>query len=147
MKGKDRGNIEVYKRNGYTVTLTHDTQQLFLKNELALLVFLTALICFVVLPSYCFLALSAVDVAHDMFSRCHVTFDGIGLSDVHNIIEEVGFAMLAAEIPTYNVIIVCKVRLASFAAEDLVGGQVDVVRETHSGWLVVLSGVNGQAII
>jgi hypothetical protein len=33
-----------------------------------------------------------------MFSRCHVTFDGIGLSDVHNIIEEVGFAMLAAEI-------------------------------------------------
>jgi hypothetical protein len=98
MKGKDRGNIEVYKRNGYTVTLTHDTQQLFLKNELALLVFLTALICFVVLPSYCFLALSAVDVAHDMFSRCHVTFDGIGLSDVHNIIEEVGFAMLAAEI-------------------------------------------------
>jgi hypothetical protein len=36
--------------------------------------------------------------------------------------------------PTDNVIVICKVSLAFLAAEDLVGGQVDVVRETHGGW-------------
>ena len=78
--------------------LTHDAQQLLLQNELALLVFLTALVCLVVLPPYRLLALPAVDVAHNVSSGGHVTFDRIGLCGVHNVIEEVGFAMLAAEI-------------------------------------------------
>lgn len=78
--------------------LTHDAQQLLLQNELALLVFLAALVCLVVLPPYCCLALSTGDIAHDVPSGGHVTLDGIGLGDVDDGIEEVGFAVLAAEI-------------------------------------------------
>lgn len=32
-----------------------------------------------------------------------------------------------------DIIVVCKVSLAVLAAEDLVGSEVDVVRETHDG--------------
>lgn len=35
-------------------------------------------------------------------------------------------------------------RLALLAAKDLVGGQIDIVRETHGGWLG--RGVGGEQV-
>lgn len=75
----------------------YNAEKLLLKNELPLLVFLAALVSLVVLPSYRLPALTAGDVAYDMSSGGHVTFDGIGLGDVDDVVEEVGFAVLAAE--------------------------------------------------
>ena len=78
--------------------LTNDTEQFLLEDEFALLVFLTALVCLVVLPSYRFLALSARDVAHNMSSGCHAALYSFALRDVDNFIEEVCFPVLASEI-------------------------------------------------
>lgn len=75
----------------------YNAEKLLLKNELALLVFLAALVGLVVLPSYRLLALAASDVAYDMSPGGHVTFDGLGLGDVDDVVEKVGFAVLAAE--------------------------------------------------
>lgn len=75
-----------------------DAQQFLLEDELALFVFFAGLVCLVVFPPYRFLALSASDVAHDVSSGGHATLDGVRLRDIHDAVEEVGFAMLAAEI-------------------------------------------------
>ena len=81
-----------------SLPLTNDTEQFLLEDELALLVFLTALVRLVVLPSYRFLALSAGDVAHDMSPRRHVAFYSFALRNVDNFIEEVCFPVLASEV-------------------------------------------------
>lgn len=78
--------------------LAHDAEQFLFQDELALLVFLARLVCLVILPPYRFLALSAGNIAHDVSAGSHAPLDGFRLGDVHNVIEEVGFAMLAAEI-------------------------------------------------
>lgn len=75
----------------------NNAEKLLLQNELPLFVFLAALIGLVVLPSYRILALAAGDVAHDMPSCSHATFHSFGLGDVDDVVEEVGFAVLAAE--------------------------------------------------
>jgi hypothetical protein len=80
------------------VHLTHDTEKLFFEDKLALLVFLTALVCLVVLPSYRFLALSAGDITHDVPTGCHAALYSIALRDVDDVIEEVCFAVLASEV-------------------------------------------------
>jgi hypothetical protein len=81
-----------------SVPLTNDTEQFFLEDELALLVFLTALVCLVVLPSYRFLALSAGDVTHDMSTCRHVALYSFALRDVDDFIEEVCLPVLASEV-------------------------------------------------
>jgi len=73
-------------------------QQLRLQNILPLLVLLRALKCLIVLPPHRLLALPAVDIPDYVPPCCHVALDGFGLRDVNNGVEEVGFAMLAAEI-------------------------------------------------
>lgn len=78
--------------------LAHDAEQFFLQNELPLLVFLAALVGLVVLPAHGLLALSAGDVADDVATGRHAAFDGLGLGDVHDGIEEVGLTMLATEV-------------------------------------------------
>lgn len=78
--------------------LAHNAQQFLLQDELALLVFLAALVGLVVLPTHSLLALAAGDVADDVATGGHTALDGIGLGDVHDGVEEVGLAMLAAEV-------------------------------------------------
>jgi hypothetical protein len=73
-------------------------QELGLENEFTLLVLLTRLECLVVLPAHGLLALLAVDIAHDVATRCHIPLTCFPLGDVDDAIEEVGFAMLAAEV-------------------------------------------------
>lgn len=73
-------------------------QQLHLQDEFALLVFLAVLIRLVVLPSHHLFTLPTTDVAHDVLARGHVTFHLLACDDVDNAIEEVGLAMLTAEI-------------------------------------------------
>jgi len=47
-----------------------------------------------------------------MSSRCHITLHGFSLLDVHNVREEEGLAVLAAKVARYDVVEVCKMRLA-----------------------------------
>ena len=76
----------------------HLTQQLLLQNELPLLILLRALIRAIVLPAHNFFALPAVYVAHDVAAGGHVALAGFALLDVDYGVEEVGFAVLAAEV-------------------------------------------------
>jgi hypothetical protein len=78
--------------------LADDAEQFLLQNELPLLVFLAALVGLVILPTHSLLALSAGDIADDMATGCHAALDGLGLGDVHDVIEEVSLAVLATEV-------------------------------------------------
>lgn len=78
--------------------LADDAEQFLLQDKLSLLVFLTALVGLVVLPTHSLLALSTGDVADDMTTGCHAALDGLGLDDVHDVIEEVSLAVLPTEI-------------------------------------------------
>lgn len=78
--------------------LIHRAEQLGLEYELAFLVLLARLVRLVVLPAHRLLALPAHDVAHNVPARRHVALRGVGLRDVHDAAEEVGFAVLAAEV-------------------------------------------------
>lgn len=73
-------------------------EELSLKNVLALLVLLRGLVRLVVLPADGLLALPARDVAHDVPAGRHVALAGLALGDVDNRVEEVGLAVLAAEV-------------------------------------------------
>ena len=77
------------------------TQQLLLQDVLALLVLLRRLVGAVVLPAHDLLALAAVDVAHHVPARGHVALPGLALLDVHDRVEQVRFAVLAAEVLAY----------------------------------------------
>jgi len=78
--------------------LTHHTQKLLFEDKLALLVFLTALVCLIVLPSYRFLALSASNIAHDVSTGRHAALYSFALCDVDDSVEEVCFPVLASEV-------------------------------------------------
>ena len=80
------------------VYLIHRTQQLRLQYEFAFLVLLRRLERLVVLPPHRLLALPAHDVPHNVPTRRHVAFVGVRLRNVDDGVEEVGFAMLAAEV-------------------------------------------------
>jgi hypothetical protein len=80
------------------VNLGHIAQQLSLKDVFALLVLLRALIRLIVFPPDDLVTLSAVDVTHDVPACGHVALDGFGGGDVHDGIEEIGFAVLATEV-------------------------------------------------
>lgn len=74
------------------------TQQLSLQDELALLILLRRLVRAVVLPPDGSLTLPAADIAHDVATRRHVALVGLAQLDVDDDVEEVGFAVLAAEV-------------------------------------------------
>ncbi|QSZ35208.1 hypothetical protein DSL72_008075 [Monilinia vaccinii-corymbosi] len=78
--------------------LTNITKQLRLQNKLALLVLLTRLIRLVVFPAHRLVAPLTHDIAHDVSTRSHVAFGGIAGHDIDDEAEEVGFAVLAAEV-------------------------------------------------
>lgn len=73
-------------------------EQLSLEDELALLVLLRVLKGLVVFPAHRLLTLAAGDVADNVAARRHVTLVGLAGVDVDDIVEEVGFAVLATEI-------------------------------------------------
>jgi len=108
---------------GYALMLfsSDDTEQFGLKNELALLVFLTRLEGLIVLPAHRLFALLAEDVSYHMSTCCHIAFTGLARGYVHDAVKKICFAMLATEVPAYDVVVVGKVGLAVLAAIDLAG--------------------------
>ena len=78
--------------------LRNHLQQLRLQDEFALLVFLTRLVRLVILPPDGVATLPARNVSDNVSACCHVTFHRFRGFHVHNVGEEEGFAMLAAEI-------------------------------------------------
>ena len=94
-------------------------QQLAFEDELALFVLLASLIRLIVFPADGLVTLFANDVSDNMSSGCHVSLHSLGLLDIYDVREEEGFAMLATEVARYNVIEVCKVRLALLITASL----------------------------
>lgn len=78
--------------------LTNHTQQLFLEDILPFLVLLAGFIRLVVLPTDGLLALPARNIAHDVSPGGHAAFDGFGLGDVDDRVEEKRLAMLTSEV-------------------------------------------------
>lgn len=76
----------------------HLTQQLLFQNVLALFILLRALVRAIIFPTHNLFALSTADVADDVSACRHVTLAGLALLDVYDAVEEVGFAVLAAEV-------------------------------------------------
>jgi len=68
-------------------------------------------------------------------ARRHVALGGFAGRDVDYVVEEVGFAVLTAEIPTYDILMITQMRLAVLASVDLVAVQVDIVCQTHLAFL------------
>ena len=78
--------------------LINRAQQLRLQYEFPLLVLLRRLVGLVVLPSHRLVTLPAHDVPYEMPARRHIALCGFRLRDIHDSVEEVGFAVLAAEV-------------------------------------------------
>lgn len=95
-----------------TPTSSYYAKQLTLKYKFAFFVFLPGLICFVIFPADCFVALFAFNVSHDMPTCSHITLHRFGLFDVHHRREEEGFAMLASEVPRNYVVEISEVGFA-----------------------------------
>lgn len=79
-------------------SLINRAQQFGLQDVLPLLVLLRRLVRLVVLPAHRLLALTAADIPHHVAAGRHVALYGIGLRDVDDGGEEVGFTVLAAEV-------------------------------------------------
>lgn len=80
------------------LNLIDSAKELRLQYELPLFVLLALLICLVVLPPHRLLALPAGNVPYHMTTGGHIAFVGFSFFDVDDLVEEVGFAMLAAEV-------------------------------------------------
>jgi len=106
-------------------------QKLGLEDVLALLILLACLERLIVLPTHRLLALLAIYVPYDVPARRHVALSWLTLCGVDNAVEEVGFAVLAAEVTADYVVMVGEVGLAVLAAIDFVGVKVDVVCQPH----------------
>ena len=76
----------------------HSAEQLSLEDEFALLVLFRCFVRFVVLPTDCLFALAALNITYNVSTCRHVALAGLALCDVDDAVEEVGFAMLAAEV-------------------------------------------------
>jgi len=109
------------------------TQQLGLQYELVFLVLLAALESLVIFPADRLLALLALYIAHNVASGSHVALARIAGCDVHDIVEEVGFAMLTAEIPADDVVVVGKMGFAVLAAVYFIGVEINIVCQPHFG--------------
>lgn len=73
-------------------------EKLCLEDEFPFLVFLRRLVGLVVFPADSGLAVAAGDVADDVLACGHGSFEGFARIDVDYGVEEVGFAVLAAEV-------------------------------------------------
>ena len=73
-------------------------QKLGLQYKLALLILFTALKRFIILPPHRLVALPARDVPYNVPTGGHVAFGGFASGYIDNVVEEVGLAVLAAEI-------------------------------------------------
>ena len=74
------------------------TQKLGLQYKLPLLIFLTALKGLIILPPHRLVALSASNIPYNMSASGHVALGGFACGYIYDVVEEVGFAVLAAEI-------------------------------------------------
>ena len=92
--------------------LCDSTQELTLEDKLAFLVLLAGLVSLIVFPANRLVTLFADYVSYNMPPRRHITLHGFGLLDVHYAREEEGFAVLAAKVARYDIVEVCKMRLA-----------------------------------
>jgi len=106
-------------------------EQLGLEDELALLVLFAGFVGLVVLPTDCFVALTASDVADNVPACRHVTFARLASRHVHDTVEQIRLAVLAAEVPADYVLMVGQMRLAVPAPVDLATIKIGVVCETH----------------
>lgn len=127
-------------------------QELRLQNKLPLLILLRTFIRLIVLPAHRLLALPAMDISNNVPACRHVTLAGLALGDVDDGVEEVGFAVLAAEVLLYtyisiieikrevrrgeayttdDIIMITQMRLTTLAPIDPRRIQIDVVREAH----------------
>jgi len=116
----------------------HLNNQLRLENVLALLVLLARFVSLFVLPAHNTAALLACNVSHVMAPGGHVAVGNFLFFDVDDGVEQVGFAVLTAEIAADDVLMVAEMGFAVGAPIDLAGIEVDVVRETHSVGVLVL---------
>ena len=73
-------------------------QQLRLQDVFPLLILLGCFIGLVVFPAHRLLALPTCDIPHHVPPGRHIPLHGFGLRDVDDGVEEIGFAVLAAEI-------------------------------------------------
>jgi hypothetical protein len=87
-----RGGIP---RRPYSI---NHAEQFRLQDVLPLFVFLALLERLVIFPSHGLLALPANNISDKMPARGHIAFHSFSLCDVDDGVEEVGFAMLAAEV-------------------------------------------------
>lgn len=78
--------------------LGDSSEELSLENELALLVLFRGLVRLVVFPTNHLTAATARYVADDVTACRHITLGLFGGVDVDDIVEKVGFAMLATEV-------------------------------------------------
>lgn len=84
---------------GYKLAaLVHRTKQLGLKYKFSLLILLIRLVRLVVLPAHSVFTLLAADIPYDVFARRHVALVGGAFVYIDDFGEEVGFAVLAAEV-------------------------------------------------
>jgi hypothetical protein len=88
----------IYARQHREFPLIHLTQQLLLQNILILLILLRTLIRTIVLPAHHLAALATRNITHYMTASRHVALARFALLDIDDFVEEVGFAVLAAEI-------------------------------------------------
>lgn len=84
------------KRNA--VFSSYITEKLCFENKLPLFVLFGGLVSFVIFPAHCFLALTTSNIANYMPTGRHVALTWLASLNVHNSMEQVGLAMLAAEI-------------------------------------------------
>jgi hypothetical protein len=74
------------------------TQQFLLQDILSLLILLRALVRSIVLPPDNLSTLTTCNISNQVTAGGHVALAGLALLDVDDGVEEVGFAVLAAEV-------------------------------------------------
>lgn len=123
-------------------SLCDDAKQFCLQDELSFLILLAGLVRSVIFPADRFLALAARDISDDMLAGRHRSLVGFSSDIVHNVVEQVSFAMLSAKVPTDDIVMVGKVNLAALAPIDLLATQVNIVSQAHGDEPAARSGPN-----
>lgn len=124
---------------------------------MSLLILLARLVGLIVFPTHGLIALSASNISHDMSPCRHVPLTSLASSDVHNLREEIGLSMLAAEVlskytsvgysrtqeagrersrrentyPANNILMPRQMGLTILTAINLMTIQVDIIRQAH----------------
>lgn len=104
-------------------SLGHGAEQLRLQDIFAFFVFLAGLVRLIVLPAHGFIALLAFDIPHNVSPRGHVPLHRFRLLDIDDRGEQEGLAMLAPEVPGYNVVEIGEMRLTILESSYRATGQ------------------------